>query len=562
MNENESSRKYKRVSLLLFSLAIVLGSVSINFAELKIGTYGLIHSLPPTFFVALFLLTLSFLITVRFNPKNKVYLFIHIIALVVLLYLLPALIEKTARFTHVYVIYGSTDYVLQHGHLKFFSGSIGALFQEWPGMTLLGASVMQVANLSPTSILIGFPVAFELICLPLLYLILNSVTKNQRLVWIALWLYFAAGWINRAYYSAQAYGYLLFLMIVFVILYSVMKKGEIRSTENGAIPIILIVLFIAIAAGHLLSSIVAVVCLVILYVLFRIVKVRGARRFGFVIPVFLVAIVVWLLLPAGPTFFKGILPAVRDLESLDYGAIFKSTFQVPFLGGPEHANIMFFRAIYTGVFCGLALLGLLYATIRKRMHLNSIVMLGLLLGACSIILFVGSYGGEIVYRAFELSLLFLAFFAAKSLGSKALSIPLVVFLLVSPALFVASAYANEKADYVSPAEIKGVEFFHDHVDADAKIYSFWIRIWNSKDIERNRWRNRWRSLNLEAVCTTGDGTPGSDESKRYFLLGERDIDARVFLGGDLDVDIEHVRDVFESSCRAKIYSSEGFELYR
>jgi len=555
MNEKSPSAKYMRISLLLFSLSVTLGTASIACSELKLGAYGLIHSLPPTFFVALFLLALSFLITVKFNVKNRAFLFIHIIALVLLLYLLPALIEKTARFAPAYLVYGSTDYVLQHGHIE---PSV-SVYMKWPGITLLGVSVSEIAGLSPSTLLIGFPIAFELICLPLLYSILNRVSRNQHLVWIGLWLYFVASWINRAYYSGQAYGFLLFLVIVFVILLSARRKGEIRPTERGAIPIILVVLFLAIAASHLLSSIVAGVSLVILYILFRIFKVGGARSIGFMIPVFLVAALVWLFLLGGDAFFRDILqgPSGR-WELFNFGAIFKRTFQVPFSGGAEHATIMLLRAIYTGAFCALALFGLFNMVIKKKMHFDSTVMLGLLAGACSVIVLVGSYGGEIVYRAFEFSLLFLAFFAAKSLGSKALSIPLVIFLIVSPVLFVASAYANEKADYISPGEIKGVEFFHDHVTDDAEVHSLTPRIWRSRNIELNY----WRPLLLESMCSAEGNTTKSDEKERYFLLGERDVDSRIFLGGELEVGIEDLRVMFESSCRAKVYSSDGFDLYR
>jgi len=98
---------------------------------------------------------------------------------------------------------------------------------------------------------------------------------------------------------------------------------------------------------------------------------------------------------------------------------------------------------------------------------------------------------------------------------------------------VASAYANEKADYISPGEIKGVEFFHDHVTDDAEVHSLMPRIWGSRNVELNY----WRPLLLESVCSTGGNTTRSDEKEHYFLLGERDVDSRIFLGGELEVEI-------------------------
>jgi hypothetical protein len=554
MNQSRLSRMGRRISLFLFSVAIIITSVSIVFARLDIGAYGLIHGLPPTFFVGLFLLTISLLITLRFDIGNKALLSLHLIALVIFLYLLPALIEKTARFAPAYLVYGSTEYVLRQGHIDFsLSGNIGSLYQQWPGMTLLGALVIQITGLGTTGILVGFPVAFELICLPLLYLILNSVIKNQVFVWIALWLYFVAGWINRAYYSGQAYGYLIFLFIVFIVVSSALKRGEIRPVERGTTSIVLVVFFISIAVGHLLSAIVSAVCLVILYALFRIFRVKGTRRFGFIIPVFLLAIVLWLILPSGRSLLESIIARARPSgmgELLNFTAIFRSTFEVPFSYGSEHARIMLLRAAYTGFFCVLAFVGLVYTMIKKRMDLSSLTMLGLLLGACSAVILVGNYGGEIVYRAFEFSLLFLAFFAVKSLGRKALAIPLIIFLLVSPTLFVASAYANEKADYVSPAELRGVDFFYDHTTEYATVHSLWIRIWDYRDIKLSH----WALLDLSSVCAS--------DGDNYYLVSERDVDTCQFLGCYSNLTIDQLKGLIESSCRAKIYSSTGFDLYR
>lgn len=549
MTDSSTIITYKRISTLLFSVSILLGSLSLNYAELKIGTYGLVHSLPPTFFVALFLLAISFLITVRFNPERKAYLFLHMVALVVFLYLLPFLVEKTARFAPAYLLYGATEEVLQQGGLS----STGNVWQQWPMMTMLGGFTKEIAGLSATSLLAGFTIVFELISLTILYAILNSVTRNEKLVWIVLWLYFVAGWINRAYYSKQAYGFMIFLVIIFVILYLVLRKGEIQRTENKTVPIVLLILFVAIAAGHLLASVVAAVSLVLLYVVLRLYKVEGSNRLLVVIAILVTVVAIWLILPAGRTLFGRYLPEFRPggwLEVLNFGAIFRSTFITPFAAGAEHTNIMIFRAIYTGVFCALAVAGFLHVLIRKKMRINHVVMLAMLLGACSIILIVGSYGGEIFYRALEFSLLFLAFFAARNLASRALSILLVVFLLVSPTVFVISAYANEKADYVSPAELRGVDFFFDHTRSNAPIHSLSPRIWK---YPADRWV--WKPLDLNSVCTTGG-------DNHYFLLGERDIETRIFLGGDLDLDTEGLRELFESSCSAKIYSSDGFALYK
>ncbi len=553
MNENESSRKYKRVSLLLFALAIVLASFSICSAELKIGTYGLLYSLPPTFFVAFFLLTISFLITVRFNVKSSAFLFLHLIALVFFLYFVAALIEGTPRFISVYRTYGLAESILRNGVIDTGISS----YLTWPGAMLLGAGIIEITDLSPTTFLMWFPIGLQLITLPLLYLILNKISEDRRVVWIGVWLYYVAGWVNQAYYMPPSYGYFVFLVIIFMALFWLLGRRRRVFTEKVPVLIILVILFGAIVMGHLLSSAMAISCLVVLYLA---LLIQRARRLRIAIPALILALLaVFLFTPVGEYFGTTVSEHVEFIRytQLEPGEIYERTMAY-FGGGAEHTRVMYVKAAFTTAFCALALLGLAYTALKRRIGAEFLVPASLIVGILLVIPLAGPYGGEIISRAFGYSLPFLAFFAARNLQSKALSAFLVAFLIIAPTLFVVSAYGNEKVDYVSPAEIEGVEFSGEHIAGEATVYSLGRRIWWFKNVERIK----WRPLNLESVCTAGDGTQGSDKSKRYFLLGERDIDTRVFLGSDLDLDIERVRDVFESSCRAKIYSSEGFELYR
>ena len=113
-----------------------------------------------------------------------------------------------------------------------------------------------------------------------------------------------------------------------------------------------------------------------------------------------------------------------------------------------------------------------------------------------------------------------------------------------------SAYANEKSDYISPAELKGIDFFYTYTDRDATIHSLDLRIWHYPGT-----RLAWELLDIDTTCTTS-------EQNHYFLLGERDIDTRIFLGGDIDVSAAELKEILGASCRAKVYSSQGFALYK
>jgi len=599
MNENGST-KYRQLSLLLFSVSIVLGSVSINFAELRLGTYGLIHSLPPTFFVALFLLTLSFLITIRFNAEDRALLCLHLIALLVLLYFLPAMIERTAKFEASYHVYGHTDYILRHGQ----ANSAFSDYQYWPGLLYLGAAVIEITGLSPTTLLMYFPIAFELICFPILYLLLKSLVQDHRIVWIALWIYYAAGWVHRAYYSSQASGYLLLLAILFLTSFWILGAIERRGVGKGHVLLVLVVLFAAIVMTHLLSSIVALICLAIFYALSR---AKSAQHLNILVPVLLAGMMaVWLYSPLGgylsgtviginersillisiagliclaipytlirvkltkrlyiivSALFAGIIALAIILANLwgifDLRQIYTSTVEFAFGGGGEHSKVMYIKAIFTTAFCALALIGVLYAIFRRGLDFRYITALGLLTGTCSIIVVVGSYSGEIIYRIFQFALPFLAILAAKNyLSGRVLSTLLVLFMVAAPALFVATAYGNEKAHYISPAEIAGTEFFYDHAPENSKVHSLTQRIWDFKYIEREY----WEPLALAPTGASENDPENSSSNTHYVLIGERDIEAATFSAGNVDVD--KLDNVSDSPYYNKVYSCDGFQLFK
>jgi len=548
MDENASSRKYKRVSLLLFSLAIVLGSISIYSAELKIGTYGLIHSLPPTFFVALFLLTLSFLITVKFNVKSSPFLFLHLILLVFFLYFVAALIEGTPRFIWVYRTYGLTESILQNG---IIDTSINQ-YLTWPGLMLLCAGIVEITDLSPTTLLMWFPIVLQLISLPLLYLILNTISEDRRVVWIGVWLYYVASWVNQAYCMPPSYGYFVFLLIIFMALLWWLGRRRVLS-EKVSLLTILAILLAAIVIGHLLSSAMAISCLVILFV---VLLMRRARRLRIAIPALILALLaVFLFTPVGE-YFRTIMSehvGLMRYAQFELSKIYEETAWASFGGVDGSTKVMYVKAAFTVVFSALALLGLLYAVTKRMMGFNSFVAIGLIVGICIVIPIAGPYGGEIISRAFGYCLPFLAFFAAKNLHSKVLSALLIAFLIIAPTLFVASAYGNEEADYVSPAEIQGVEFVSEHIAGETTVHSWEHRIWWFKNVEHIK----YVGIIWYAICRAQDHT-----REHYFLLGQRDVDTRMFTQGNPQADMDIYRQWFELPCRARIYSSEGFELYR
>ncbi len=581
LDDMHNSLMMTRVARVLFATAILVGSVSVLLSEVRLGTYGLIHGLSPAYFVSIFLLTISFLITVRYNAANRLLLFAHLLVVTVLLYAVAGFLEGTARFPYVYHVYGHTDFIIRQGSID-----TTLTYQSWPALQYFGASAVQLLDLSPTSLLMSYPIIMKLLTIPLLYLLLRLVLKDQRFVWIALWLYLVAGWVNQQYYTAHSFGYFAFLLIIFLMVLVIVRKLELGTVRNGALFIVFALVFGAVITGHLLSSIVALACLGTVYILLKTKRVPG---FSFLMPGLLAALLaLWLLNPAGYLFdsFFDSQPPPSESSTVDGGdteqglapvedgtfperppldvtggatrpypttpwEVFAHAISAAFGQGAEHSRVMYVKASFTAAFTLLALLGLLWMLARRRLDFRLGIVVAILSGLLASMLIVGNYSGEIVSRIFSYALPFLAVFAAMAMRSRVLAVVGLLFIFVAPLLFVVAAYGNEKFDYIAPVEIAATEHFHQHAPENSIIYSLGQRIWDMRNIEGH---SRLR-LTLDGLCR-----PVRAGESVYVVRGQRDIEAYEYMVRPVAADkLDQVHD-----CRyyAQVYSSEGFGLFR
>lgn len=539
----------RRLSLLLYALAILMASVSLLFSQLDSGTYGLFHGLSPAYFVGLALLTISFLLAVRYAIAGRLFLFAQLLTFTVLLYFVAAFMEGTARFPYVYNVYGYTDFILQNGAIDTLY-----TYQCWPAQQILGAASVLVADINPTSLLLGYPMFILLITMPVVYLVLANLLEDRRLVWIGLWLYTVAGWVNQAYYTSHSYGYFMLLMIVLVMLAVVFRKMREPDRPMLSMAFALLVLVGAIVIGHLLSSLIALACLACVYLLLR---VKRMPSYGLALPILLAAIIaLWLYNPTGYLSDYRLNsseeppPGQTSPQPSTPSQLWEESASSAFRLGSEHANVMRAKLAYTSLYSALALAGLIVMLWRQRFSLRALLIGALILGILSSLI-VGSYSGEIMSRVYGYALPFLSALAVWNLRHRWMAPVLIGFMLVAPTLFVVSAYGNEKFDYVSAAEIRGVEHFGDHTQGGVHIHSLLERAWLMEDIETRR----WKPLSVEAA----ESPIGTEEETSYLLLGERDMTGMTFLYGDPG--LEKLEDVRTSSYYGQVYSSQDFDLF-
>jgi len=218
------------VGLLILSLD--LWAVGLRGIDLgRMDDYGLISVLPIQVYLALALLTIGAVLLLRAEAPSGVLMGSYLVALVVMLYAMPILVEEVPRFVVTWVHDGFAEYIRRTGTV---APDLEARF-NWPGFFILAAFLSQIAGLPDTMAIAGWaPVYFNLLFLLPLALIFRSATDDIRLTWAALWLFELGNWIGQDYFSPQALNYFLYLVIVAVFL-TWFRVARPRSDRIGAV---------------------------------------------------------------------------------------------------------------------------------------------------------------------------------------------------------------------------------------------------------------------------------------------------------------------------------------
>ncbi|MDP9472231.1 MAG: hypothetical protein M3Q71_16455 [Chloroflexota bacterium] len=191
------------IVLVLSAVGLWLGSLGRVDLD-QMTDVGLISVLPAPMFVALMVLTTGYVLALRERPLRIPILLLHIAALIFMLYGVATLLEDVPRFQGGWKHAGVIDYIIRTGDVD---PRIDAYF-NWPGFFILGASVTEVSGFqSPMSLVDWAPVAFNLLYLGPLWMIFSSMTNDRRLIWLALWFFYATNWIGQDYFSPQALNY-------------------------------------------------------------------------------------------------------------------------------------------------------------------------------------------------------------------------------------------------------------------------------------------------------------------------------------------------------------------
>jgi transposase-like protein len=205
----------------LASWAVALGAADLS----RLSGYGLLAALPPTYYLALVLLTVGFALEASRPHPRSLALGAHVVSLVVMLHATTAILYPEPRYAWTYKHLGVVDYIAVHGH---FDRSID-VYQNWPGFFALNAWFSKSTGLAPIDYAAWAQLFFGLANVAVVVFVLRGVTRDPRLVWTAVWIFGVANWIGQDYLAPQAFGFVLVQVVIGLIIRCAPPPGVART---------------------------------------------------------------------------------------------------------------------------------------------------------------------------------------------------------------------------------------------------------------------------------------------------------------------------------------------
>jgi hypothetical protein len=509
---------------------------------IRVGTlddYGLLPVFPLGFFAALALLVASFVAAVRAPRTSEVVLAGHALALIVFLHGTMPLIFSEPFYPWVYKHVGVAEYIDLHGRLD---ASVD-IYQNWPAFFALSAWFGRVAGTRPLEYVAWAQVFFNACNLVLLRYVFGALSRDLRLVWTAVFVFFSANWVAQDYFSPQAFAFTLSLGLCGVILRWLLIAPDRawmarwlnrvaafvarlgRRRRSGAAPEdepagsqrvgrrtarnLAVALFAVIVTTHQLTPYMLIVGLGVLTFL-------GVVRPRLLVVLFTAMALAYLLprLDFVQRYYGLLGSAGEPLQNV------RSAADGPYGLAGEPGRVLSAQAarLLSFIIWGLGFVGV----VRRLRAGYKNLGVAALAAAPAVIVLAETYGGEAIYRVYLFSLPWFALLTAFALrpgGDDWSSARAVARLLLPLALllglFLPAYFGMAATNEVRPGEVAASQYFYDHAPPRSVLMiaapQFPVRL--AGNYEQFR-------------LTTGEASPSLltvKPSLRHKMLGDRQV---------------------------------------
>jgi hypothetical protein len=396
------------VPLLPLLVALVLWAYALRHTDVSdLDDFGLVSALHPTFWAGLVTLTAGFWFTVRDPRRRQGWSLAYVIGLLLMERATQALVYPTPLYAWAWKHDAVVDHLLTHGGLRT-EAQLGdlAVYDQWPGFFAAQAALVRLLGVDGTAVYMAWwPLVSSLMLLLPLLLVYRTFTTDRRMIWTAVWLFYAANWVGQDYFSPQSVAFVLHVGVLAVVL---RRYGGRRGGPGPHRPLVwtvlLTLLVTTIVVSHQLTPGMLVVSLLALCL---------TRRYRDWAPVATAVVVflAWCLTAALPFLSAAMPDMIRSVG--DVGGNVEAGYGTTPTGTGAVASSWAARLLSGSVLLLAALGALRQPVLRYR------AMPLLLVAAAPLPMFVASsYGSEMIFRVLMFMLPGAAFFAAAALLPK------------------------------------------------------------------------------------------------------------------------------------------------
>ncbi|WP_344822457.1 hypothetical protein [Actinocorallia longicatena] len=224
----------ERLPVVVLSLLVGLGTVLYwvplhGVTPRSADGYGLIKVLPLPTLLGAVVLVAAFVFTLSLRRAAPLLLGVQIVITVVSLHALAQVMEPVARFPTVWQHAGFIEYITRTGEI---GTNLDARF-SWPAFFALVGFLTKAVGVSDLNTVLKWsPVVMQLLYLLPLSMIVRVMKANWRAKWFAVWLFPVANWVGQDYLAPQAFGYLLYLFFLAILL-TYFRPTVLRTRRAG-----------------------------------------------------------------------------------------------------------------------------------------------------------------------------------------------------------------------------------------------------------------------------------------------------------------------------------------
>ncbi len=200
----------------------------------RMGDLGLLQVLPVLYWVALALLTAGFAAVLLDRRIGQGWPAAYVVGLIGMIHATPSLLYPELRYSWAWKHVAVVDAMLRHGGPVPHAGGLD-IYNQWPGFFVLNGLVLRATGLhSALGYAAWAPPAVNLLLLAPLLLLYRAVTRDRRLIWGAVWIFYSCSWVGQDYFAPQAFAFLLYVVLLALVMRQL--PGRTGSQDGSAPP--------------------------------------------------------------------------------------------------------------------------------------------------------------------------------------------------------------------------------------------------------------------------------------------------------------------------------------